>query len=363
MEPLERWLSIELLGNSLGRWALAVGLAIATWVLLAVVRRIVIRRLHKLAAQTTNQIDDAVIEVLNHTKVFFYLVLSGYAGLKAVKIPEQVEDWSGKAAILVLVLQAGIWSSVAIKAGLRAWAHAKGDDSDEHRTVGSGIRFVGNLIIWSVAVLLILSNLGIEVGALLAGLGVGGIAVALALQNILGDLFASLSIFLDRPFDIGDFVIVGTIMGNVEKVGLRSTRIRSLSGEQLIVPNTDITSSRIQNYKRMEERRIVFSVGITYGTPHDKVAKATEIIRNAVESQPDVRFDRSHFKSYGDSALLFETVYYVLSPEFAVYMDRQQAINLELYRRFEEEGLSFAFPTQTLHLHHESPVTVAHPKE
>jgi len=185
----------------------------------------------------------------------------------------------------------------------------------------------------------------------LASLGIGGIAVALAMQNILGDLFASLSIAIDKPFVIGDFIVLGEEMGTVEQVGLKTTRIRSLGGEQIILSNNDLLQSRIRNYKRLQERRAVFAIGVTYDTPADKLERIPELIRQAIEAQADARFDRAHFKSFGASSLDFEAVFYVLKPDYNVFMNVQQAINLQLVRSFAGQGIEFAFPTQTLHLH------------
>jgi small-conductance mechanosensitive channel len=208
--------------------------------------------------------------------------------------------------------------------------------------------------VWSVVLLLVLDNMGINITALVAGLGVGGIAVALAVQSILGDLFASLSIVLDKPFVVGDFLIIDDYMGSVEHVGLKTTRLRSLTGEQLVLSNTDLLSSRIRNYGRMQERRALFTLGVTYQTPRDKLRQIPEIIREAIEASEKTRFDRSHFKSYGAYSLDFETVYYVLEPDYALYMDIQQAVNLAIHERFEAEGIEFAFPTQTLFVEREA---------
>jgi small-conductance mechanosensitive channel len=185
---------------------------------------------------------------------------------------------------------------------------------------------------------------------LIAGLGVGGIAVALAVQNVLGDLFASVSIVLDKPFVVGDFIDLGGHMGVVENVGLKTTRVRSLSGEELVIANSDLLSTRIRNFKRMSQRRAAFDIGVVYGTPSDKLRRIPELARKAVESCDNTRFDRSHFKSFGDSALVFETVYFMTVPDYNAYMDTQQSINLELYQRFEAEDIEFAYPTQTLFL-------------
>jgi len=221
----------------------------------------------------------------------------------------------------------------------------------------NAIAFLARLVLWSVALLLVLDNLGFNVTALVAGLGVGGIAIALAVQNILGDLFASLSIVLDKPFAVGDFLIVGEFMGSVEHVGLKTTRLRSLSGEQLIFSNNDLLGSRIRNYGRMYERRVVFKIGVTYQTPRDKLSRIPGIIRQVIEAQENVRFDRSHFQAYGAFSLDFETVFYVTKPDYNVYMDIQQAINLGIHEQFETEGIEFAYPTQTLFVERQEPAS------
>jgi small-conductance mechanosensitive channel len=209
---------------------------------------------------------------------------------------------------------------------------------------------VARLAVWSLVLLLALDNLGFNITALLAGMGIGGIAVALAAQNILGDLFASLSIVLDKPFVVGDFIVVGEQLGTVEYIGLKTTRIRSLGGEQIVFSNTDLLGSRIRNYKRMQERRVVFGFGVVYQTPHEKLQTIPGMVREIIGKLDRARFDRAHFKEYGDSSLNFEVVYYVLSADYNVYMDIQQAINLELFRRFQEDGIDFAYPTRTLYV-------------
>jgi len=181
-------------------------------------------------------------------------------------------------------------------------------------------------------------------------LGVGGIAVALAVQNILGDLFASLSIVLDKPFVIGDFIVVDTFVGTVEHIGLKTTRLRSLSGEQVIFSNTDLLGSRIRNYKRMYERRVVFTLGLVYQTPMEKVESVGKILQEIIELEPQARFDRAHFKEFGDSALVYEIVYFIKTSDFNAYMDAQQRINLAIMQRFEEQGISFAYPTRTVYM-------------
>jgi small-conductance mechanosensitive channel len=255
--------------------------------------------------------------------------------------------------IPLLLIQATIW----IHQGINFWVDDYRDrnletDAASVTTIIT-VGFLAKITLYTILVLLILSNLGFKLGPLLAGFGIAGIAVGLALQNILGDLFASLTIVLDKPFVIGDFIIVDDKLGVIEHIGLKTTRVRSLSGEQLIFSNGDLLSSRIRNYKRMQERRVLFNFGVLYQTPHDKMAAIPEMVREIIQAQPDTRFDRTHFKAFGDSSLDFEAVYYLLKPDYNFYMDTQQAINLALLGRFESEGIGFAYPTQTLYIQRE----------
>src|SRR5690606_7585627 len=168
--------------------------------------------------------------------------------------------------------------------------------------------------------------------------------------------FGSLSIVLDKPFVIGDFIVVDGLAGTVERIGLKTTRVRALSGEQLVFSNADLLGSRIHNYKRMQERRVVFSFGVTYDTPPEKVAAIPNMVREVIEARENTRFDRAHFQKFGDSDLTFEVVYYMLVADYNLYMDTQQAINLELLRRFAADGIEFAFPTRTLYVNQLTPV-------
>ena len=241
-----------------------------------------------------------------------------------------------------------MWGSAVLRVVSEQYRQQQMDKDPASVTTLNVLNFIGKIVLWSLVLLLVLDNLGVNITALVAGLGVGGIAVALAVQTILGDLFASLSIVLDKPFVVGDFLIVGDLLGSVEYVGLKTTRLRSLSGEQLVFSNSDLLSSRIRNYGRMYQRRVVFNLGVTYQTPRDKLIKIPEIVRAAIEQQDKTRFDRSHFKEYGDFALVFESVYYVEGPDYNEYMDIQQAVNLQVHEQFEQQGIEFAYPTQTL---------------
>lgn len=349
-------LETTILGNMLEDWLIGIAVTVVAFTVLHVGVRSAKSRISRLAARTVTQVDDLVAAILDGTKTLFLLVLAAYVGSLALTLPAHIRGAVVNVTVVVLLVQGGVWSSRALTFLLKQYAEREvGEDAASVTTVNA-MAFVGRLVLWSVVLLLALDNAGVNITALVTGLGIGGIAVALAVQNVLGDLFASLAIVLDRPFVIGDFLIVGDLMGTVERIGLKTTRIRSLSGEQLVFANTDLLGSRIRNYGRMYERRVSFSVGVTYQTPRAKIELIPAILRSATEAQEKTRFDRAHFKAFGSYSLDFEAVYYVLDPAYNVYMDIQQAINLRIHQRFEEEGIQFAFPSQTLYLVEETTV-------
>jgi small-conductance mechanosensitive channel len=355
---IEGWLPFagaELLGNTAAAWLAAVVAALAVFAALRLGKAILLNRLKKIAAKTTTPWDDISIGAVERTRVWFYLAMAVWAGSRVLDLSDKASRLISIVAVVALILQITAWANHGVSLWLERTRRERAESDPGTVTTLTGLSYVLRVAIWSAGLLLVLDNVGIDVTALVAGLGVGGIAVALAVQNVLGDLFASLSIALDKPFVIGDFVIVGEFMGVVENVGLKTTRVRSLSGEQLVFSNSDLLSSRIRNYKRMEERRVPFIVGVTYQTPVDDLEAIPGMVREIIEATDGTRFDRAHFKAFGDSAYLFEFVYYVLSADYAVYMDVQQAINLEIVRRFAERDIEIAYPTRTLHM--ATPVT------
>ncbi|PKO62298.1 MAG: mechanosensitive ion channel protein MscS, partial [Betaproteobacteria bacterium HGW-Betaproteobacteria-18] len=346
--------------NSLQDWAYALLAAAAFMLLLLALRWLVLRYLKRVAKNTETVVDDFLIDVLSATRILLAVALSLYLGAHFLTLPGALEKVVDRIFITALILQVGFWSTRGLIFWLRHHFSQGGKEDEGARSMSlSLLSFLGRVVIWVLVLLSTLDNLGINVTALVASLGIGGIAVALAMQNILGDLFASLSIAIDKPFVIGDFIILGSEMGTVEHVGLKTTRIRSLGGEQIILSNNDLLQSRIRNYKRMQERRALFAIGVTYDTPAEKLESIPKLIEQAVAAQADARFDRAHFKSFGAFSLDFETVYYVLKSDYNVFMNVQQAINLQLVRSFAEHGIEFAFPTQTLHLHSDSVATKA----
>ncbi len=345
---MQTYLEMEFLGNPTRTWLLAAATAIAVYIGLILARRVVLRYMGVVAKKTTTHADDLIQRVLSQTKVFFLLYVSLFAASRVLYLTDDLDQTLRFISVIVVTLQVAIWGNVLISGIIQRQTERRIADDPGSATTLHALGFVTRLLLWSVLLLMALDNLGFDVTALITGLGIGGIAVALAVQNVLGDLFASLSIVLDKPFVTGDFIVVDDKAGTVERVGLKTSRVRALSGEQLVFSNSDLLSSRIQNFKRMFERRIVFTLGVTYQTPRAKLQAIPQMIRDAIEAQENARFDRSHFARYGDFSLNFETVYYVTVPEYNVYMDVQQAINLGIHEQFEQAGIEFAYPTQTL---------------
>ena len=338
--------------NSSEDWIAAAAIAFGVFVGLLLLRWLLVRfteRGPQIGAATTPRELIAALE--RRTQAAIILLVALFAGSRVLALPDDLDEVVRAVTIVSLLVQSGLWGGAAI-----TFAAHRYQERDPDATLVGALdagRYIGTLILWSLLFILALDNVGVQVTALVAGLGIGGIAIALAAQSVLGDLFASLAIVLDRPFAVGDFIIVGDMLGSVERIGIKTTRVRSLSGEQLIFGNSDLLNSRIRNYGRMEQRRVVFTLGVTYDTPLELVEAIPEMVRDAIEQQPSTRFDRAHFHAYGDSALNFEAAYYVLSAEYTVYMDIQQAINLQLLRRFREAGIDFAFPTRTVHVYGE----------
>ena len=343
-------LDYEVLGNSVGRWLAALAVAVVTAIVLRLTKAVVAGRARDLAARSELGWAQGVLEFITATRLWFLLVVAVYLGYQVLALPAQVLRFVQSLTIIVSLVQTAVWGSAVIRFLTVRWAKQRLESDPASVTMVSTLSFVGKFALWVVVLLLILENVGVQVTTLIAGLGIGGVAVALAAQSFLGDLFASLSIVIDKPFVLGDSITVGELSGTVENIGMKTTRIRSVTGEQVIVPNSDLLKSRIRNFKRMHERRMQFLIGVTYQTPADKLAAIPGMLRGIIEAQTGVRFDRAHFQTLGGSALVFEVVYFIESADFNASMDVQQAVNLEIVRRFAAETIEFAYPTQTLYL-------------
>ena len=329
--------------------ACTVFLATATG--LFILKAFISRQLRRLTLEGRLQFLSYPEQILNATRPPFILGVALLAGVSQLVFTPGQERLLNYAWVIIFVSQIAMWGNRIVTVAIEKAFERQRETNPAGATHLMLAGLVARIVIWSVAVLVTLDNLGFNITTLMASLGIGGIAVALAVQNILGDVFSSVSIALDKPFVIGDFIVVDSFMGTVEYVGMKTTRLRSLGGEQIIISNTELLKNRIRNYKRMQERRILFEFGIAYETSLENIERIPSIVKDIVSSdQFEARFDRAHFKGYGDSALLFEVVYYVLDPNFNKYMDIQQAINLALLKAFRERNITFAYPTRTLHI-------------
>lgn len=333
--------------NTVREYLIALSVILGGIILVLIFKKLIIKRLQIWASKTPGTWDDFIVHGLARFGIPILQWAIVYWGIHLLDLSDTTErNIQIATSIIVTYFVLRLVSSVVmllLKSGVR-----RRENGEEKIKQLGGLMMVVNLVIWFLGFVFLLSNWGIEVTPIIAGLGIGGIAVALAAQNILGDLFSYFVIFFDRPFEAGDFIIVDDKMGTIEYVGIKTTQIRALGGEQIIIGNSNLTNSRIHNYKRMARRRIVFSIDVEYGTPYETLKKIPVMLRSIVEQQKLVTFDRAHFAAYKDWSLRFEVVYYVLSADFNVFMDTQQNINLQIYQQFENEKINFAFPTQSL---------------
>ncbi|MEK9629449.1 MAG: mechanosensitive ion channel family protein [Nitrospinota bacterium] len=293
---------------------------------------------------------DLIQGLLSKTRWFFVLILSIYFGSLVLNLPGPVAKKIGQVVFIVLLIQIGLWGTWWLSHWAKVTFKAKKESDSAQASAIGLLKIIGQTVLWVILIVAGLSNLGFEVSTLVAGLGVGGIAIALASQKILGDLFASLTIILDKPFVVGDYIVSNDIRGTVKKIGLKTTLVRSLEGEMLILPNSDLLESRLRNFRRMEERRALISIGVVYQTPLEKLKIIPKLVREIIEGQENTRFDRAHFKEYGPHSLNFEIVYFLTSRDYHLYMDTLQEVNLKIFELFEKEKIEFAYPTQTVFL-------------
>jgi small-conductance mechanosensitive channel len=348
--PLSELLHREFLSNSLQAWLTASVTTTVLFVVLYVARRLIVSRLGQLASRTTNYVDDMLVDVIAHTRKWVMFALSFLMGFGPLRIPH-ADQFFSPTAKLVLLWQVALWGAAAIAFWVKH--HLDKRTSITERGGVAMINAMGvaaKVVLWILIIITAFhSVLAIDVTPWITGLGVSGIAVALAVQNILGDLLAALAIVFDKPFDVGDTIGVDQITGTVEHIGLKTTRIRSVTGEQIIIGNGDLLKSRLRNFRRMYQRRALFNLDVTFDTPSEALARLPKIIEEIVSKQSPVKFDRSHIATFGESAIRIETVYYVLDPDYKKYMDVQQAINVAVLERFGKERVKFAFPSRTVY--------------
>jgi small-conductance mechanosensitive channel len=333
--------------NTIRSYLISLVFIVVGFCVLHLVKNYLLQRLRLIASKTESNLDDIALQLIEKFGIPILRILVIYWALELLSLNSNIEKWL-KIAYGVVTLYFIISFLLSLTRKVLESQVLKLENGETKLKQIGGIMVVLKILVWSVGLLLLFSNLGYNVTTILTGLGIGGIAIALAAQNILGDLFNYFVIFFDRPFEVGDFITVDDKKGTVENIGIKTTRIRSITGEQLIIANSNLTGSRIHNFKRLESRRVVFNIGVVYGLPLDKLKMIPEMIRSIVQKSELVRFDRAHFVSYGDFSLNFEIVFFVDTPDYNTYMDILQQINLGIYEQFASEKIDFAFPTQTL---------------
>lgn len=348
-KSIMEFLSTEYYGNTVQSYLTVVGMILGGMLIIRLFRKGILYRLKKWATTTETNFDDYVVSAVERFILPMLNVGVMYFSIKYLNLTEEAAKVLRNAFVVAFTFYAIRLTTSSLRILLESYAKRQEGGEEKVKQL-KGIMIVISIMIWSIGGVFLFDNLGYDVTAIITGLGIGGLAVALAAQTILGDLFNYFVIFFDRPFEIGDFIVVDDKRGNVEYVGIKTTRIKSLSGEQIVISNSDLTNSRLHNFKRMEKRRILFTLGVTYQTTPEQLKVIPEIISKIVTDQPDAQMDRCHFSSYGDFSLNFETVYYVTEPDYVKYMDIQQSINLQIFEAFAERKIEFAYPTQTLFL-------------
>jgi len=354
---MQDFLNQKFYGNTIYDYLVVIGIFLLGIILITIFRKIVLIKLKKWSERSKTTLDDFLIKGIEKSLLPVLYILIIYSAIKTLSLNDVLSNIINKVTIIIVTFFILKVITSVINYSLLFYIKKKSlEEVDAERRIKQikGISVLISFVVWAIGLVFLLDNLGFEISAVIAGLGIGGIAIALAAQTILGDLFSYFVIFFDRPFEIGDFIILnGDFLGSVEYIGIKTTRIRSLTGEQIVVSNTDLTNSRIKNFKRMERRRIVFNLRVTYQTSHKYLKEIPLMVKKFIEEQPDTLFDRAHFQKFSESSLDFEFVYYVLSSDYNKYMDTQQAINLKIHEEFEKQGIEFAYPTRTIFLNND----------
>ncbi len=350
MFGLNQLLQTKVFNNTIEDYAFALLVFFVLLMAFSIGKRFLMHYLGKLTKLTPSDLDDFIVTLISRISWPVMSVVSLYVASTSLVLSQTIRSLVQYVLVFVVTIRVILLLQAIIEYGVNKVLHRRmGAENPSFKSMTAVVAAILKWAMWVLGVVFILSNLGINVTSLVAGIGIGGIAVAMASQAVLGDAFSALSIYLDKPFEVGDFIIIDDAMGTVEHIGIKTTRLRSLSGEQLVFSNSDLTKSRVRNYKRMQTRRIVFKIGIVYQTPVDQVEQIPVMIKEILKEN-EVRIERVHFLSLDNFSLTYEIAYHVPSSDYNVYMDKQQAINLGIMRKFEEEKIQFAYPTQTLYV-------------
>jgi len=343
----------QFLGNTVLEYLLMFSGLVVTFAILRITKRRLLNLMKKISIRTSTHIDDLIVDASEKFLIPYFYLLINYNIITTLKLSSQVEKILHAGLLFATIYYAVKLVNFVIYRSLILFMEQKKESPERIKQL-DGMIAVLKVITWATGLMLLVDNLGYNITTIIAGLGVGGIAIALAAQNIIGDLFSYLVIFFDKPFEVGDFIIVGNNSGVVEKIGIKTSHVRSLDGQQLIMPNSEMAKSVIQNYKRLERRRITFAIGVVYYTPAYKLRNIPLLVKKIITKCEHATYDRAHFKLFGDFSINYEIVYYVESADYLLFMDLHHEICMNIFEQFEKEGIEFAFPTQTLFLNHQN---------
>ncbi|MCF1715343.1 mechanosensitive ion channel family protein [Flavihumibacter sp. RY-1] len=355
---MREYLNQTFWGNTYLAYLIAAAGILVAWIIVRLVKKYAVKKLQQLVSSTDNQYDDMVIEGVEKFVIPYIYLFVNYNIITHLNLHPRLANIFRVAITVITLYYAVRLVNHILGAMLKGFMERRHETPERIRQL-RGVMIVLKAIVWFLGIVLLLDNLGYDVATIIAGMGIGGIAIALAAQTILGDLFSYFVIFFDKPFEIGDFVNADGKIGTVEYIGIKTTRIRSITGEQVIMSNTKLTNTALHNFKRMERRRIAFTIGVTYQTPAEKLKQIPGIIEKAIKAQSIAAFDRSHLSAFGDFSINFETVYFIETPDYLAFMNAQQEIYQAIFEAFEKEGIDFAYPTQTLFLERASQDTAA----
>ena len=347
---LDKLLEHTYFHNSVASWGAALATLAGVVAAIAIAQRSIVHRLHDTAHKTPALWDDVLLSLAHRTLTLFSLAMGIFAAASLLDLPSSWEPRLQNAVLVITISQGAWWATGLVRLAIDTAVDRGSDPNDVASRTGKNVlRFGVITFVWCLSALVGLEIVGFNVTSLVAGLGVTGVAVALATQNIVSDLFASVSLLLDKPFLAGDFIVCDAFMGTVERIGIRSTRLRSLGGEAIIMANSDLTKSRVRNYRNMFERRVLFIVAVPYSTPYEKLEIIPALLREAIEASANTRFDRAELLYMGESALQYEVVYHVLDRDYNLYTKIQQQVNLAIIRRLQERGIGIALRTQAVY--------------
>lgn len=318
---------------------------IIAWIILQIIKRLVISSLRRFTGRSKTDIDDILISGFEKFVVPYVYILINFGIIDQLKLSAGVNKAIDVAIAIVTVYFGARFINHALQVSLNLFMERRGEAASRMLQM-NGILNIFKVVVWALGLLFLLDNLGFEVTTIITGLGIGGIAIALAAQNILGDLFSYFVIFFDKPFEIGDFVVAGDKSGTVEQIGIKTSRIRTLGGEELVMPNAELVKTPIHNFKRQEKRRVVFNIRVVYETPLELLREVSEIIKQIVSAKESVTFDRAHLQTLAEAHINYEIVYNISSADYTLFMNTHQAICLELIDAFRNKGIEFAIPNQ-----------------